>query len=103
MGYYYKWRPSKADAREFAEKMKEIEKFCAKNNIHQSANGDSYYFMLNGTSYRVSNHSVESSPYYHPLGREKDEVYIHASKTRIIEIFNDLEAGYTLDGNGRRK
>lgn len=30
-------------------------------------------------------------------------VYIHAGKTRIIEIYNDLKAGYQLDGRGNRK
>lgn len=25
------------------------------------------------------------------------------SKTRIIEIYNDLKAGYDLDGHGNRK
>ena len=40
---------------------------------------------------------------YHPEGREADVVYIHASKTRIMEIYNDLKAGHKLDGKGRRK
>ena len=66
--------------------------------------------------YRVSNHSVEKSnataydelgrkvhPIYHEGGREEDTVYIHASKTRIIQIYNDLKAGYELDGRGNRK
>ena len=101
-----KWKPSKSALKEF----------CAENNIQASYNNDSYYFILNGQKYRVSNHSVESSnnaafhdiygqvrELYHPDGRESDVIYIHASKTRIIEIYNDLKSGYTLDGNGRRK
>ena len=110
-------RPSKAEAREFAAKMREIERFCEENNISASASYDSYYFEINGQYYRVSNHSVEASnrhaydPFtgeqvrglYHPYGREDDVIYIHAGKTRIIEIYNDLKAGYELDGRGRRK
>lgn len=94
-----KWKPSKAEAKQFAEAMREIDAFCAKNHIVQSTRGDSYYFAVHGQKYRVSNHSVESSP-YHPDGRASDVVYIHASKTRIIQIYNDLMAGTTLDGRG---
>lgn len=78
---------------------------------------DSYYFTINGVNYRVSNHSVETSnkaaydevsgakqrPLYHDDGRKDDTVYIHAGKSRIIEIYNDLEAGFKLDGRGNRK
>lgn len=113
----YKWRPSKAQKQEYARKMQEIEEFCAANGIQQSYKGDSYYFMLNGINYRVSNHSVEASnaaaydehtgekkrELYHDGGREENTVYIHAGKTRIIEIYNDLKAGYQLDGRGNRK
>jgi hypothetical protein len=97
--------------------MDEIADFCRENGIQQSYNGDSYYFKLNGIQYRVSNHSVEASnaaafdtitgeqrrDVYHRDGRESNTVYIHASKTRIIEIYNDLKAGYDLDGRGNRK
>lgn len=31
-----------------------------------------------------------------------DTVYITASKTRIIDIYNDLAAGYELDKRGNR-
>lgn len=117
MGFYKKFKPSKSAAREFANKMTEIEEFCRENNIKQSRNGDSYYFTLNGINYRVSNHSVEASnaaaydnltgeqrrEVYHEGGRESGTVYIHASKTRIIEIYTDLKAGYELDGRGYRK
>lgn len=95
------WRPSATAKREFAKKMDEIRTFCSKNGIYQSMSGDSYYFMLDGVSYRVSNHSVESSPYHN--GRIDGEVYIHASKTRIMDIYNDLVQGYVLDGRGNRK
>lgn len=92
---------SKTDKREFAIKMAEIEDFVKANGIIQSYNGDSYYFTINDTNYRVSNHSPESSPYHD--GRDEKTVYIHASKTRIIEIYTDLKNGYELDGRGNRK
>lgn len=114
--YRKTWKPSKAAKKEFAEKMREIEDFCAKNGIHSSLSNDSYYFTVDGISYRVSNHSVEASnaaaydsltgekrrELYHEGGRENNTVYIHASKTRIIEIYNDIVAGYKLDGRGNR-
>lgn len=123
MGYYRKWRPSKTRAREFAQKMDEVEAFCGENGIDHSASMDSFYFTLDGKDYRVSNHSVEASnrgveqamardmamfgytdrQEYHPEGREEGVTYIHASKTRIIDIYNDLKAGYQLDGRGYRK
>ena len=107
------WRPSTAEAKEFAQKMSGIEEFCAAHGIHQSRSGDSYYFELNGKKYRVSNHSVEASNkgaydssghmtrrLYHPDGRESDVTYIHASKTRIEQIYIDLFNGVALDGRG---
>ena len=112
--YQYRWKPSKSAAREFAKQMQDIETFCAENGIQQSATGNSYYFIINGKHYRVSNHSVEASnraaykdgeqvrALYHEGGRETDTVYIHASKTRIIDIYNNLKAGYKLDGRGYR-
>ena len=116
MAYGRKWKPSKEQAREFAIQMEGIERFCEENGIQTSYTTDSYYFTLNGIKYRVSNHSVESSnrrmydslgnkirDSYHPNGREKDVVYIYASKTRIIDIYNDLKNGYELDGRGNRK
>lgn len=112
----YKCKPSKSKAREFAQKMDEIDEFCRANGISQSARSDSYYFMIGDISYRVSNHSVEASnagaydwkgekirELYHEDGRREDTVYINAGKTRIIEIYNDLKNGYKLDGNGRRR
>lgn len=116
MAYGRKWKPSKSQAREFAVQMEGIEKFCAENGIQVSSTNDSYYFTLNNINYRVSNHTVESSNKgmydslgnqirnsYHPNGREKNVVYIYASKTRIIDIYNDLKNGYELDGRGNRK
>lgn len=116
MAFRYNWKPSKTAAKEFAIKMAEIEEFCSKRGISQSRSGDSYYFTIGGQEYRVSNHSVEASnaaayddiygkvrQLYHPDGRDSDVIYIHASKTRIIEIYNDLVAGYELDGRGNRK
>lgn len=112
---YRKWRPSQTARREFAQQMEEISRFCMENGIDQSRNGDSYYFSINGKQYRVSNHSIEASnahaynwmgeqvrDKYHADSRSADVTYIHASKTRIIEIYNDLKEGYTLDGRGRR-
>lgn len=110
----YRWKPSRAAKRAFADTMAGIDDFCTAHGIHQSRASDSYYFSLNGKEYRVSNHSVESSnnaafrdgiqvrDLYHPEGRENGIVYIHAGKTRIVEIYNDLAAGYVLDGRGNR-
>ncbi len=117
MGFGYRYKPSKTKIREYAEKMDRIDDFCSKNNISKSANSDSYYFEINGQKYRVSNHSVESSnrgayeegtheqirELYHPEGREKDTIYIHAGKTRIMEIYENLKAGKELDGRGNVK
>lgn len=111
-----KWKPSKSKAREFAKQMAEINEFCYQHGINQSRNQDSYYFCLNGKYYRVSNHSIEASnkasynwlgekirENYHDDERDKDTIYIHASKTRIIEIYNNLKKGYILDGRGNIK
>lgn len=117
MGFGYRYKPSKTKIREYAEKMDRIDDFCRENNISKSANSDSYYFEINGQKYRVSNHSVESSnrgayeegtheqirELYHPEGREKDTIYIHAGKTRIMEIYENLKAGKELNGRGNVK
>lgn len=113
--YNRKWKPSRTAKREFAQRMDDVDAFCEENGIHQSRSSDSYYFRIDGKNYRVSNHTVEASNaaafdrmsgeqkrnLYHD-GREPDTQYIHASKTRIIEIYNDLKAGYKLDGRGQR-
>lgn len=111
----YRWRPSRTAAREFAQKMDEIDEFCRQNGISQSRSGDSYHFIINGLSCRVSNHTIASSnrhaydettgeqlrPLYH-LDDEYD-VEITAGKTRIIQIYNDLKAGIPLDKRDFRK
>ena len=104
---YRRWKPSKAQAKEFHETMEAINVFCNEHGISSSNSSDSYYFTVDGVNYRVSNHSVESSfahsgGMYHSDGRRDDTVYIHASKTRIVDIYNDLKAGYKLNGNGYR-
>lgn len=112
----YKWKPSKSSKVEFAKKMQEIDKFCDDNNIIASSSNDSYYFELNGQKYRVSNHTIEASnkkayneygeqvrEKYHEEKRKDDVIYIHASKIRIIDIYNKLKDGYVLDGNGNVK
>ena len=101
----YRWKPSKTAKKEFAIKMNEIDSFCAENGITQSSTSDSYYFVIDGQKYRVSNHSVEASRAssdgrWHSDGREDDTIYIHASKTRIIEIYNNLKVGKKLNGKG---
>lgn len=115
MGYGRRWKPSKTAAREFAKEMEEIREFCDKNDIGCSKSMDSYYFTIDGKDYRVSNHSVEASnrgayddfgnqlrEKYHKGGRKEEVTYIHAGKTRIEEIYNDLVHGYELDGRGNR-
>ena len=112
--YKRKWKPSKKQKQEFANTMNNISSFCKENGISQSRNGDSYYFTIAGVNYRVSNHSVEASnnaaydevtgeqirELYHENGRNKDTFYIHASKTRIIEIYNNLKEGKSVDHRG---
>lgn len=109
MGYRHK--PSRTKARAFAEEMSGISQFCTENGICQSVSSDSYYFSLNGKSYRVSNHTIAASNAgaYDFLGnkvREKyhgdneDLVCITAGKTRIIQIYNDLKSGKKLDRRG---
>jgi len=39
---------------------------------------------------------------YHDPELEEDVIDILAGKTRIIDIYNDLVAGYDLDYRGRR-
>lgn len=98
---YYKWRPSKARISEFVETMNEIDEYCSKNGISQSARGDSYYFDWNGKHYRISNHSIESSKYHNDDERkDKNNVFIHASKTRLIEIHQKIISGKEVDGRG---
>ena len=110
-----RFKPSRSQARAFAQKMAEIDNFCRENAIDHSRSSDSYYFTINGQNYRVSNHTIAASNRgaYNELGeqiREKyhenkesdDVIYITAGKTRIIEIYNDLKAGHKLDRRGNR-
>lgn len=106
----FKYKPSKKKIREFIEKMNQIEEFCKENGIARSFNSDSYYFIANGKAYRVSNslraseeHVYDSISDQHVHTDDSNTTYIHASKTRIIAIYNDIIAGYELDGHGRRK
>ena len=109
----YKKRFSKTAKKEFAMKMAEIEKFCKENNIHSSLSNDSYYFTLNDKFYRVSNHTISASNRhaFDEFGQQKRELYhdadeenfyicITASKTRIIEIYNNLKQGKILNKRG---
>lgn len=96
--YNKKWKPSKTQIKAFISEMKDIEEYCRENDISRSTTSDSYYFTINGQKYRVSNHSVESSSWHN--GRLEDTIYIHASKTRIIDIHKNLLQGYKLDGFG---
>ena len=112
--YGFKKSFSREAKRDFARKMNEIEDYCLDHGISRSRSSDSYYFTVAGQSYRVSNHSVEASnlaarddfghltrELYHPGGRDPEVVYIHASKTRLIEIHQALLSGKKLDGHGR--
>ena len=106
-----RYKPSRTAAREFAQEMERIEIFCSEHGIRRSASSDSYYFSVNGTKYRVSNHTRSASDKgmydmsgykvresYHD--KDDDTVCITAGKTRIIEIYNALVAGKELDGRG---
>lgn len=109
-----KWSFNKTQKKEFAGKMAEIERFCENNKISKSFNSDSYYFTLDGKKYRVSNHTIEASNakafdddgtkwrnFYHTKEEEERTICILASKTRLIEIYNNLKDGKTLDKRGR--
>jgi len=111
--YGRRWKPSKAQAQEFAKKMDEIDEFCVKNGIKSSMSNDSYYFTIDGQNYRVSNHTVARSnagafdefgnkkrDLYHPEGELDGVIYITAGKTRIMDIYNNLKAGKKLDRRG---
>ena len=103
----YKWKPSKSKAREFANKMNEIDEYCVKNGIQQSRSSDSYYFYHDGVAYRISNHAVERSisrdgyRYHGDSAEYKKVVFcIHAGKTRIIEIHKAIISGAKVDHKG---
>jgi len=110
--YKRKWKPSKTKAKEFHKTMDEIEKLFNKNGISFSISMDSYYFNIDGINYRVSNHTIETSnnKAFNEFGEQVREKYhninsnnlvcITASKTRIIEIYNNLKSGQVLDKRG---
>ncbi|MGI5977000.1 MAG: hypothetical protein ACOX68_04820 [Candidatus Limivicinus sp.] len=109
MGFH----PTNQQIKEFKAAMAAIEPFCIEHDIDHSLSYDSYYFVVDGKLYRVSNHTIEQSnraaydrygnlwrPLYHDEKRDPNVCYIYASKTRIIEIYNNLMAGKKLDGRG---
>ena len=105
----YKWEPSRASAREFANKMKEIDDYCAEHGITQSRSSDSYYFVHDGVEYRISNHAVERSvdgygkKYHGDSDEYRQKVFcIHAGKTRLIDIHQLIIKGAKIDHRGNR-
>lgn len=113
--YGRKWKPSKKAKEEFKEKMNAIELFLSNHlDVNASSSRDSFYFSFENKNYRISNHSIESSnaraysrltdeqvrEKYHDDRRNENTQYIHASKTRIIEIYNAITSGKKVDGHG---
>ena len=111
--YRKHFKPSKKQAKQFAETMDTIRDYCAEHNISHSISCDSYYFTVNGIFYRVSNHTIENSnkhafndlgeqvrEKYHSDKRDPETVYITASKTRLIEIHTALLQGKKLNKRG---
>ncbi|WP_412031260.1 hypothetical protein [Metamycoplasma buccale] len=111
--FRFKKHFSKTKKIEFAQKMDEIWDFCVANDITFSKKQDSYYFTLNNKKYRISNHTIAASnnaafneygtqirDFYHN-DNENIDVYIIASKTRLIEIYENLKAGKKFDKRGR--
>ena len=110
MARYY----SRTKAREYAQKMDDVDDFCRDNGISASRSLDSFYFTLNDVKYRVSNHTLQASDRgmrdsltgeklrgsYH--NNDDDLVCFTAGKTRIEQVYNDLKAGYKLDKRGFR-
>ncbi len=86
----YKWKPSKAKIAEFKKQMTAIEEYCKENNIQSSLSNDSYYFRHNGKKYRISNHKAHE-------GNSDIDFYIHASKTRLIEIHKAIINGESVE------
>jgi hypothetical protein len=111
----YKYKPSKKDREEYKNTMILIDKFLINHpDISSSRSGDSFYFSApDGKKVRVSNHTIEASngravndsgeqlrDKYHEDGRDNDTIYIHAGKTRIIEIYTAIMAGKKINGKG---
>ena len=95
-----RWRPNKAQIKDFVQKMNEIDSYCYENNIHQSLKSDSYYFYVNDKYYRVSNHTQTSPEYFQTRADFERTTFITAGKTRIIEIHKNLLAGKKLNARG---
>lgn len=110
MFYSRPFRLSKKRIREYIEQMNHIKEFCEINGIARTSDSDGYYFVVNGQPYRVGNSLYAKEAFvYDPVSGKHIEtddtntIYFYASKTRIIDIYNDIIAGYELDGHGRRK
>ena len=84
--------------------MSEIKKFCKANNItcSGSEHPNIYHFTLNGVDYCVSNFAFERYMCKDKFDFDKT-VFITAGRTRIIDIYEDLKAGYKLDKRGFRQ
>lgn len=68
-----------------------------KNKMHLTALHHQYAFFACCYFYHEQLREL-----YHDPEREADVIEILAGKTRIIDIYNDLVAGYDLDYRGRR-
>lgn len=113
-----KFNFSKSSKKEFAAKMQEIKEFCDRNEIQYSKDMNSFYFEIDSKQVRVSNHTIKASDkgcFYENIytgentkirdsyhENKKYDIQITASKTRIIEIYNDLKAGIKLNKRGNR-
>ena len=80
--------------REFALRMKRIDEFCKRHHILKSRGSDAYFFAINGRSYVIANRRRKV-----PQGT----IFILASKTRIMKIYEDLACGIQLDVRGNIK
>lgn len=101
---YYGYSIPSHKRTEFRRKISEIKNFCKENNITYSGFNypNIYHFTLNGIEYCVSN-----SDFTHRSCDDKHDsdktVLISAGRTRIIDIYKDLKAGYKLDKRGFRQ
>ncbi len=80
--------------KEFALLMRQIEIFCKRNHIYRSRRSDAYYFNIEGKPYVVANRKKKVP---------EDVKFILASKTRIMDIYEDLASGRKLDARGYRE